>query len=127
MDAGSPFDALYGLEILAAGPEEARGRVAVRDGVRQPAGLVHGGIYASMAESRATAATGAAVAGDGRIAVGHSSQTSFLRPITAGTVHARGHPRHRGRSTWVWEFDITDDAERLCALVRMTVGVRAAA
>ena len=116
------YDELYGLEVLAADPEGARGRVRVGDGVRQPAGLVHGGIYASIAESLATAATEAAL--EDAVVTGQSSQTSFLRPITEGAVHAAGRPRHRGRSTWVWEFDITDDAERLCALVRMTVGVR---
>ena len=118
------FDALYGIEIESATGEEARGRVPVADGVRQPAGLVHGGVYASMAESLAVAAT---QADTGRATVGHSSQTSFLRPITEGTVHASGRPRHRGRSTWVWEFDVTDDGGRLCALVRMTVAVRDAA
>ncbi len=119
-----PFDALYGIEIESATGEEARGRVPVADGIRQPAGLVHGGVYASMAESLAVAGTQAAT---GRAAVGHSSQTSFLRPITEGTVHASGRPRHRGRSTWVWEFDVTDDGGRLCALVRLTVAVRDAA
>ena len=117
----APFDALYGLQVDAAGGEEARGRVEVSNRVKQPAGLVHGGIYASMAESLATIATAEAV--EGRTAVGFSSQTSFLRPILEGTVHATGRPRHRGRSTWVWEFDITDDEGRLCALVRMTVAV----
>jgi uncharacterized protein (TIGR00369 family) len=119
--APAPFDALYGIEIETATGEEARGCVPVTDAVRQPAGLVHGGVYASMAESLAVAATQAAT---GRAAVGHSSQTSFLRPITDGSVHAAGRPRHRGRSTWVWEFDVTDDDARLCALVRMTVAVR---
>jgi 1,4-dihydroxy-2-naphthoyl-CoA hydrolase len=119
--ATPPFDALYGLEIETAAAEEARGRVPVGDGVRQAAGLVHGGVYASMAESLAVAATQAAT---GRVTVGHSSQTSFLRPITDGTVHAAGRPRHTGRSTWVWEFDVSDDAGRLCALVRMTVALR---
>jgi uncharacterized protein (TIGR00369 family) len=120
MDA---YDELYGLEVLAAGGDEARGSVPVSDGVRQPAGLVHGGIYASIGESLATRATETALA-DGAIAAGQNSQTSFLRPILEGTVHAAGRPRHRGRSTWVWEFDITDDAGRLCAVVRMTVAVR---
>jgi 1,4-dihydroxy-2-naphthoyl-CoA hydrolase len=117
------YDELYGLEVDAATGEEARGTVAVSDAVRQPAGLVHGGIYASIAESLATRATETAL-GDGAIAAGQNSQTSFLRPITEGAVHAAGRPRHRGRSTWVWEFDITDDAGRLCAVVRMTVVVR---
>jgi 1,4-dihydroxy-2-naphthoyl-CoA hydrolase len=39
-------------------------------------------------------------------------------------VHARAVRRHRGRTTWVWEVEITDDQGRLCALVRMTVAVR---
>src|SRR4051812_27579445 len=116
------FDELYGLEVIAAGPEDARGRVPVHDGIRQPAGLVHGGVYASIAESLATDATAAAL-GDHAVVTGQNSQTSFLRPITDGAVHAAGRPRHRGRSTWVWEFDITDDAGRLCAIVRMTVAI----
>ena len=115
-----PFDELYGLEVLEATEEAARGRVRVHDGVLQPAGLVHGGVYASIAESLATRATAT-----DKVVIGLNSTTSFLRPITEGTVHASGRPRHRGRSTWVWEFDITDDSERLCAIVRMTVGIRA--
>ena len=118
------FDKLYGLEIVSIGDEEVRARVPVGPDVLQPAGIVHGGVYASMAESMTSAATYLAVHGDGKTAVGQSNQTSFLRPIAAGTIHATGHRRHRGRTTWVWEVDITDDDGRLCALVRMTIAVR---
>ena len=117
------FDARYGLEILSLVEEEATARVAVRDDVKQPAGLVHGGVYAAIAESLTAAATTQAV-GDAMVARGISSQTSFLRPILQGTIHATARRRHRGRTTWVWEVDITDDEERLCVLVRMTVAVR---
>ncbi len=118
------FDALYGLEILEASDEEVRAQVVVRDEVKQPMGLVHGGLFASVAESMCSAATHMAVVAEGKSAQGLSNQTSFLRPITEGTVHARALRRHRGRTTWVWEVEITDDAERLCALVRMTIAVR---
>ena len=64
------------------------------------------------------------LAPDGRSAQGLSNQTSFLRPILSGTIHATARRRHRGRTTWVWEVDITDDEGRVCALVRMTVAVR---
>jgi uncharacterized protein (TIGR00369 family) len=53
-----------------------------------------------------------------------SNQTSFLRPITAGTIHAEARCRHRGRTTWVWDVDFTDDEGRLCALSRVTIAVR---
>ncbi|MCD6726265.1 MAG: PaaI family thioesterase [Solirubrobacteraceae bacterium] len=118
------FDALYGLEILEAGPEVARARVVVRDELKQPMGLVHGGVLASIAESLTSAATALAVLGEGRMAQGLSNQTSFLRPITHGTIHAVARRRHRGRTTWVWEVEISDDDGRLCALARMTIAVR---
>jgi 1,4-dihydroxy-2-naphthoyl-CoA hydrolase len=118
------FDAHYGLELLDVTDEEVRARVRVRPELLQPAGLVHGGVYASMAESMASVATWLAVSPDGKTAQGLSNQTSFLRPITEGTVHGVGRRRHRGRTTWIWEVDFTDDQGRLCALVRMTVAVR---
>ena len=121
------FDGLYGLEVLDVSEDTARARVAVRDEVKQVMGLLHGGVYASIAESLTSMATGMAVAGEGMTAQGLSNQTSFLRPILEGTIHAVARRRHRGRTTWVWEVDITDDQERLCALVRMTIAVRPAA
>jgi uncharacterized protein (TIGR00369 family) len=118
------FDALYGLEVIEAGAERASARVPVRNAVKQPMGLVHGGVFASIAESICSTATWLAVHPQGRSAQGLSNQTSFLRPILDGTIHARANRRHRGRTTWVWEVDFTDDAGRLCALTRMTIAVR---
>ena len=119
----APFDKLYGLEVLTLGEDEATARVPVRDEIRQPAGLVHGGVYASIAESLASLATTQAV-GEGQLAQGLSTQTSFLRPVTGSTIHASARRRHRGRTTWVWEVDITDDEGRVCVLVRSTIAVR---
>ncbi len=118
------FDGLYGLEVLEVGEEHATARVPVSDRVKQPMGLVHGGLYAAIAESLASMATARAVIAKGEKAVGLSNSTSFLRPITEGTVHAKATRRHRGRTTWVWDVDITDDQGRLCATTRMTIAVR---
>ena len=104
--------------------ETVTAQVRVRDELLQPAGLVHGGVFASIAESICSIATWQAVQPEGSSAQGLSNQTSFLRPIVSGTIHATGRRRHRGRTTWVWEVDVTDDEARLCALVRMTVAVR---
>ena len=120
------FDGLYGLVIdtvdLDAG--EVRAHVAVKDHHLQPAGLVHGGVLASIAESITSLGTWLAVQADGKSAQGLSNQTSFLRPLLGGTIHATARARHRGRTTWVWEVEIADDEDRLCALVRMTIAVR---
>jgi uncharacterized protein (TIGR00369 family) len=115
---------LLGFETLESGPEAARGRVVVDDRHKQPFGLVHGGVYAAMAESLASDATAFAVFGDGNLAQGMSNDTSFLRPVFGGTIEAEARRRHRGRTTWVWEVDFTDDQGRLCAVSRVTVAVR---
>jgi uncharacterized protein (TIGR00369 family) len=118
------FDGLYGLVIDSATEEEVRAHVDVRDEIKQPAGLVHGGVFASIAESITSMATFGGVHAEGKSAQGLSNQTSFLRPILDGTIHAVARRKHRGRTTWVWEVEISDDQERLCALVRMTIAVR---
>jgi uncharacterized protein (TIGR00369 family) len=120
------FDALYGLEVLEVTDDLVRAQVAVRDELRQPFGLVHGGVLASIAETLASLGTAVVVIPEGNAAMGSSNATSFLRPIVDGTIHARALRRHRGRTTWVWDVEITDDAGRLCALTRMTIAVRPA-
>ena len=118
------FDRLYGLELLSLSDTEVSARVPVRDELKQPAGLIHGGVYASIAESMASIATALAVAHGGEQAMGLSNNTSFLRPITEGTIHAHATRLHRGRTTWVWDVRFSDDQGHACALTRMTVAVR---
>jgi uncharacterized protein (TIGR00369 family) len=118
------FDRLYGLELIDVGEEEVRAQVQVREELKQPAGLVHGGVFASIAESITSIATFYGVYRDGMTSMGQSNQTNFLRPILDGTIHAVARRRHRGRTSWVWDVEITDDDDRLCALVRMTIAVR---
>ena len=50
----SHFDALLGTEWLDDDPEHARVRVAMRDQLRQPVGLLHGGVMSSLVESACT-------------------------------------------------------------------------
>ena len=120
----SNFDELYGLEFLEVTSDEVRARVVVGDEHKQPFGLVHGGVYAAIAESAASVGTFVAVKDDGKISMGMNNNTTFLRPITEGPVHAVARPVHRGRTTWVWDVEITNDAGKPVALSRMTIAVR---
>lgn len=122
----SPLDATLGHEIIEATPDHVRGRCPVTDRVLQPFGTVHGGLYSVIAESLASLGTHLGVADEGGIALGQSNHTQLLRPVREGTVHAHARPRHRGRTSWIWDVDITDDDGALCALSRVTVAVRPA-
>jgi len=120
------MEGTLGFEILEYGAERGRARFAVEDRVRQPFGIVHGGAYAALAESLASWCTYEAVRGDGNAAMGQSNFTSFMRPVSEGTVTAEAHCTHRGRTSWVWEVDFTDDQGRRCATTRVTMAVRPA-
>jgi uncharacterized protein (TIGR00369 family) len=124
MYAKPGFEQLLGIELLETdSPSLAMGRMPVTERVRQPDGVVHGGAYAALAETVASAATMAVVREQGKVALGQSNHTTFLRPVWEGTVHASARRRHHGRSLWVWEVDLTDDEGRLCAVSRVTVAV----
>jgi 1,4-dihydroxy-2-naphthoyl-CoA hydrolase len=125
-DMESNFDVYLGTEWIRLDPEDARARVAMRDELRQPYGLMHGGVYSTLVESLCSYTTAVAVHADGNISVGQSIEVSILRPILAGYAECRAIVRHRGRTTWVWEAEILDDEERLCALAKMTMAIRPA-
>ncbi len=120
----SPFDELLRTEWLDDDPDHARARVAVRDDLRQPIGLLHGGVMSAVVESVCSRATAIANYESGMVAIGQSIDVSFLRPVTEGAIEVRAVARHRGRTTWVWDAEVYDTEDRVCALARMTVAVR---
>lgn len=120
------FDRLFGYSELHYGDGEMTARIPVQADLLQPFGLVHGGLYASVAETLASMGTYLGVHEQGMAAMGLSNQTSFIRPITAGHVNVRAKAIHRGRTTWIWEVEVHDDDDRLCAVTRMTIAVRPA-
>lgn len=120
----SHFDALIGTDWISDDPERARARVPIRDDLRQPFGLMHGGVMSSLVESVCSRATAIAVFDDGMAAMGQSISVSFMRPITQGHAEVEARARHRGRTTWVWDAEVLDAEGRLCALAQMTIAVR---
>jgi 1,4-dihydroxy-2-naphthoyl-CoA hydrolase len=119
----SHFDELVGTEWISQDPDDARLRLPMRDELAQPYGLMHGGVMSTLVETVCSWATAGAVHGEG-MAMGQSISVSFIRPITEGAAEVRAKARHRGRTTWVWDAEVVDDKDRLCALAQMTIAVR---
>lgn len=113
-----------GIELTEHGDGFVKGFVPVTDRVKQELGLVHGGVYAAMAEGLCSAGTWMARQAEGMVVSGQQNDTSFLRPITEGTVYAACRARHRGRTSWVWECEFTNEEGKLCALSRVTIAIR---
>ena len=73
----------------------------------QPYGIVHGGVWCSIVETVASIAGALRVAGEGRLTVGVSNTTDFLRSHREGRVDAVGTPIHVGRLQQLWQVELT--------------------
>jgi uncharacterized protein (TIGR00369 family) len=120
----SPFSGLLGIDFLSNDPENAQAKVEVRDDLKQPYGYLHGGVIMSVIDELCSRSTVMQVIMDGNVALAQSMDVSLLRSIASGSVTITARARHRGKTTWVWDVEATDDSERLCALGRVTVAVR---
>ena len=118
------FEGFLDLEWVELTPASARVRFETRENLKQPLGLLHGGIYSAVAETVASVATMNAVWRDGLIAAGLSNSASFLRPITSGPVDVTARLRYQDEREWLWGHEFRDDQGRLCAIVDVTIAVR---
>lgn len=122
----SPYDHHLGTEWISDDPDGARLRLKMEDYLRQPMGIMHGGVMASMIESLCSRATAMAVVPEGRIAMGQSISLNLLRPVSEGGIEVEAVAVHRGRMTWVWRAEVKDSEGRTCAIGQMTMAVRPA-
>ena len=126
IDLSRTFEGFLDLEWLELTSEVARVRFEVRENLKQPLGLLHGGIYSAVAETVASVATVNAVWEDGYIGSGLNNYASFLRPVTGGTLDVFAKLRGHDDREWTWGHEFRDEQERLCALVDVTIAVRPA-
>jgi 1,4-dihydroxy-2-naphthoyl-CoA hydrolase len=120
------FEGFLGLEWLDLTLTSAHVRFQVRENLKQPLGLMHGGIYSAVAETVASIATVNNVWKDGYVGSGLSNYASFLRPITGGTVDVTAVLRGHDEREWTWGHEFRDERDKLCALVDVTIAVRPA-
>lgn len=112
-----------GIELIEIGPDYLKGRMPVDQRTKQPMGLLHGGISVAMAETLASIGGNFVVDRAKYACVGQEINANHLRSATEGWVYAVTRPVHIGRRTQVWETHITDEADRLVCISRMTLAV----
>jgi len=111
-----------GIEFLEVGDDFIRARVPVDKRTCQPYGLLHGGVSVVLAETLGSC--GAAYsAPEGQRAVGLDINANHLRSATSGWVTGITRPVHIGRSTQVWQIDMSNDQGELTCVSRITMAV----
>jgi uncharacterized protein (TIGR00369 family) len=100
-------DDALGLVLDLISPDRVEGHVDVGPEHHQPYGIVHGGVYCSIVETLASIAAAMRVLADGKICVGVSNTTDFLRATRDGRLTGVATPLHVGRLQHLWQVEIT--------------------
>ena len=95
----------------------------VHDVTRQPFGLLHGGASVVLAETVASLGTWNLIDQQTEQAVGLEINANHIRGKRDGLVTATGKPLHKGRTTMIWDIQITDEEGKLICVSRCTVAI----
>ena len=112
-----------GMEIVEVGADFLRGRMPVDDRTRQLHGILHGGASVALAETLGSIAATLVVDRARFTCVGQEINANHLRAVSSGWVTGTARPVHLGRRSHVWEIRITDEADRLVCISRLTMAV----
>lgn len=111
-----------GIEIIEVGDNFVKATMPVGPATHQPMGLLHGGASVTLAETVGSVASNM-VAGEGFACVGLEINANHIRGVRNGLVTAIANPVHIGRSTQVWDIQISDEQGHKVCVSRLTVAV----
>ena len=121
--ATMPYAETLGLELLAASPDEVRGRIVWEERLTTAAGLLHGGVLMGLADTVGAYCAYLNLPEGSSATATIESKTNFFAAVRSGVVEARSRPLHRGSRTIVVETDVFDEAGKHVARVTQTQAV----
>jgi uncharacterized protein (TIGR00369 family) len=120
--AAMPYAEALGITLTAASPEEVVGSIEWAPERCTTAGLLHGGVLMSLADSLG------GIGGFLNLPAGAStatieSKTNFFRGVRSGTVTGTTRPVHVGRTTIALQTELRDGEGRLVSMTTQTQAV----
>ncbi len=108
------------IEIVEITDEYVLGKMPVTSKVHQPDGVLHGGATVALAETIGSMASLLLNNSSEFIIRGIEISANHLKSIREGFVFAKASAIHKGRTTQLWEIRITDEADNLISLVKLS-------
>ena len=105
------------------GPDYLCGSMPVDHRTKQPAGLLHGGASAALAETLGSMGSMAMIDMEKQAIVGIEINANHIRSVKEGHVHGKATLIMRSPKLHVWETRITSDAGKLVCVSRLTIMV----
>ncbi|MFS4418087.1 PaaI family thioesterase [Maribacter sp. 2307ULW6-5] len=95
-------------------------RMPVGPKVYQPDGILHGGATVALAESVGSMACYIFLDAEHFFVRGIEISANHLKGAKEGFVYARATFVHKGRTTQLWDIKVTDEAQNLISVVRLS-------
>jgi 1,4-dihydroxy-2-naphthoyl-CoA hydrolase len=112
-----------GIEWVELGDDFLKAKMPVDHRTNQPYGLLHGGASCVLSETIGSMASAMIIDHTKFICVGLEINANHIRSAREGYVTGIGKPLHLGRNTHVWDIKITDEANKLVCVSRLTVAI----
>jgi 1,4-dihydroxy-2-naphthoyl-CoA hydrolase len=112
-----------GIEITNIGENTLEGKMPVDHRTKQPTNILHGGASVALAESLGSLAANLVVNPEKFLCVGLEINANHLRPVSKGFVYGVAKPVHIGRTTQVWNIEISNEDGKVVCISRITMAV----
>ena len=112
-----------GIKVTELGEDFVVGTMPVDNRTKQPFGILHGGASVALAETLASYSGYLTIDPEKYYVVGVEINANHLKVAKNGIVTGKCSPIKRGRSTQVWQTEITNESGDLICVSRITLMV----
>ena len=114
------MDKHLGVEIIEIGDDYVVAKMPVNEKTKQPFGILHGGASCVLAETVGSIGANLILDNNKQIAVGLEINANHLGSVNKGFVYGKATAVHIGKSTSVWNIDISEDNGKRTCFCRFT-------
>ena len=111
------------IEYTEIGNNYLIGKMPVDHRTMQPMNILHGGASVVLAETLGSVASILCVDLNQKISVGLEVNANHIKSVREGYVYGKAQIVHLGKSTHIWQVDITNKNGDLVCVSRLTVAV----
>ncbi|WP_449355571.1 hotdog fold thioesterase [Virgibacillus natechei] len=123
MTAENTLIEALGIEVVSLDKNLVVLKMPVDKRTQQPAGFLHGGASAALAETAASIGANAYVDTHESSVFGIEINANHIKSKRDGVVTAKATPLHTGKTTMVWDIKIVDELGYLISVSRCTIRI----
>ena len=112
---------VLGIKYTEIGEDYICGTMPVDKRTHQPMGIMHGGASAALIETLGSIGSHLFIDRETQFSSGLDLNINHIRAVRSGIVTGKAVIVHKGKTTHVWQVNITNEENKLVSTGRLTV------